>query len=334
MKKINNEILAAYLSGECSAENRKKFEIWLKADPANQKEFDMLVKAINSSAKQNYKWDTDKLWLKIVKEAGISEKSKTKTIPFTRRIYMSPVWRIAAVFLLILSLPFLYTQVIQPYYQSLQMENIMVENGQQKKVQLPDGSVVMLDAGSSFSFSKEFAGNTREVFLEGEGFFKVNSNSEKPFVVYANNAIVKVLGTKFNVRAWQQNKRVKVAVAEGKVSLRNEKKSISHEVVLTKGQLSTLEENGTPSKPISIDIQKYIGWMNKEIIFNDAPLHEILFQVERWYNVKFELNDRAIAYEHLTLHIQKKPLNDILELISALTDLKYKRKGKIVYLSK
>ena len=332
MKKINNDILAAYLSGECSAEDKEQFESWLKADPANQKEYDMLVKAINSSAKQNYKWNTDKLWLKIVKEADIVEKPKT--IPLTQRIFKSHVWRIAAIFFLLLSLPLLYTQVIQPYYQSQQMENIIVENGQQKKIQLPDGSVVMLDAGSSFSYNKDFAGNTREVFLEGEGFFEVKPNPDKPFIVHANNAIVKVLGTKFNVRAWQQNKRVKVAVAEGKVSFRNKTKSIPHKVVLTKGQLSTLEENGTPSEPVTVDINKYIGWMDKEIIFNDAPLHEILFQVERWYNVKFELNDRAIADEHLTLHIQKKPLNDILELISALTDLKYKRKGKIVYLSK
>ena len=332
MNKINNEILAAYLSGECSAEDKDKLKSWLKVDPANQKEFDLLVKAINSSAKQNYNWDTEKLWSKIAKEAGISEKAKTMSL--TQRVYESPIWRIAALFLLILSLPILYTKVIQPVYKNRAMEKIVVENGQHKKVPLPDGSFVLLDAGSTFSFNKEFAGTTREVFLEGEGFFEVNSNPEKPFIVHANNALVKVLGTKFNVRAWQQNKRVKVVVAEGKVFFRNEKKSMPHEIVLTKGQLSVMQENGAPSDPVAVDIKRYLGWMDKEIIFNDAPLHEVLFQLERWFNIKFKLSDPAIGNEHLNLHIQEKPVIELVEILTSLTDLQYKREGNTIHLSR
>ena len=72
--------------------------------------------------------------------------------------------------------------------------------------------------------------------------------------------------------------------------------------------------------------------MNNEVNFENAPLSEILFQLERWYDVQFVIQDSSITNEHLTLHIQNKTLDDILELLSTLTDLHYQHSGKLVYL--
>jgi ferric-dicitrate binding protein FerR (iron transport regulator) len=150
--------------------------------------------------------------------------------------------------------------------------------------------------------------------------------------VHANHAVVRVLGTKFNVRAWQPDKKVTVAVSEGKVSLRSEEGAAGDVVVIVRGQASTLPESGRPSEPHPVDIDQYLGWMNNEVAFDDAPLQEILYQLERWYDVQFILSDSTLAEEHLTIHIQNKSIDDILELISVLTDLRYRHMGNIIQL--
>jgi ferric-dicitrate binding protein FerR (iron transport regulator) len=181
-------------------------------------------------------------------------------------------------------------------------------------------------------YPEKFKGNTRVVFLDGEGYFEVASNADKQFIVHANQAVVQVLGTKFNVRAWQSDQRVTVTVAEGKVSLRSKEGAARETVVISMDQSSTMPENGLPSLPYPVDIKKYLGWIHNEVSFENAPLHEILYQLERWFDVQFVLADSAVAEERLTLHIQNKPLGDILELINALTDLDHKHTGKSVHL--
>jgi len=330
MDKIKNEILAAYLSGECTKDEKEKFEKWLQSDPAHQKEYDLLIKTIQASRKPEYNWDTEKLWDKIARASGIAKTSNT--IPFTHKIMRSPVWRIAAVFLILLSIPIIYTQVIQPYIQSQQMESVYVEFGQKEKLLLPDGSAVTLDAGSSLSYQPEFSGNIREVYLSGEGFFDITSNPDKPFIVHANHAAVRVLGTKFNVRAWRNSKRVTLAVAEGKVSFTNEKFSKENSVILTKNQVSIMPDSIPPLQPQTANLRDYLGWMNDEIIFNNTPLHEIISQIERWYNIQIEIENKQILDEQLTLNIQKKPIEEVLGIITGLTDLKYRWAGNVVYL--
>ena len=134
------------------------------------------------------------------------------------------------------------------------------------------------------------------------------------------------------MRAWQQNRRVRVTVAEGKVSLRSEKAADEEAVVILEGQLSTLPEKGRPSEPGNVDVKKHLGWINREVFFDDTPFHEILYQLERWYDLRFILEDDTIASDRLTVHIQYKPIEDILELITTLTHLRYELRDSNVIL--
>jgi ferric-dicitrate binding protein FerR (iron transport regulator) len=213
-----------------------------------------------------------------------------------------------------------------------ELVTLTVPKGDRQEVILSDGSRIMLDAGSQFSYPAEFDANNRDIFLNGEGFFEVIPNPEKPFIVHAGDAVIKVLGTKFNVRAWQKYKKVQVAVAEGKVSLNSDQDTGQEAVILTAGLAGSLLENGLPSQPQKVDINQYLGWMHNEVVFDDAPLEEILFQLERWYDLQVILSDSAMAKEHLTVHIQSTSVKDIVELIGTLTDLDYKFAGNTVHL--
>ena len=340
-------LLARYLSNECSQEEREKVKAWITSDPDNQRLMELMKETWNMSESRVQTSDVEKLWKEVAENSGIkAEPEDTKIIkapeqtlkiikwPFNLQPATYRVLRYAAVLLLfVISVVYFFSKDSLPWFQqNAELKVITIDKGERKKIMLSDGTGIVLDAGSSLKYPEKFEGNIREVFLSGEGFFEVVPDVKRPFVVHANHAVIQVLGTKFNVRAWLPDKRVTVAVAEGKVSLRSDKAVTQKEVTIVRDQLSTLPDGGVPSDPSSVNVEKYLGWMNNEVNFENAPLSEILFQLERWYDVQFVIQDSSITNEHLTLHIQNKTLDDILELLSTLTDLHYQHSGKLVYL--
>ncbi len=242
---------------------------------------------------------------------------------------------VAAVLIFITSGSYFLTKVFEvrsdaPAQQVYGMEEIVVESGNQAKLTLRDGTHVTQDAGSVFKYPQRFSGETREVFLQGEGYCEVTSDPQKPFVVQTNDAINRVLGTKFNVRAWLQNHEVKVAVSDGRVAVRSITDTDKDAVIIPKGQLSILRRNAKPSLPRQIDIAQHLSWLNYEIVFDDAPLHVVLYQLERWYNLRFFLTDNSIASDLITVHIKNKPVDDIIETIALILDLQYERTGRTI----
>lgn len=333
-------LLARYLSGECSEEEKAEVEIWIASDPERQRLVASMRAVWDAPAPQPMTSDVGKLWDEIAEKTGIAAKSEAPRDRsrqgvvvrmaewFQPGVHPVRVYAAAAVLLMAVSLAYFWTSWDRP---TSEFRTLAVESGSRDEITLSDGTRIALDAGSTLRYPEVFSGDTREVFLSGEGYFEVAFDAEKPFVVHANHAVVTVLGTQFNVRAWQPEQRVAVAVAEGKVSLGSEGR-VQETVEIAKGQGSTLPEDGQPSEPQPVDIEKHVGWLHQEAFFDGAPLREILYQLERWYNVQFALEDAAIAAEQLTLHIQAKSLDDVLELISALTGLDYQRTGDSVRL--
>jgi transmembrane sensor len=89
-----------------------------------------------------------------------------------------------------------------------------------------------------------------------------------------------------------------------------------------------------PTPPESVEVARKLGWMQREVFFEDTPLYEILYQVERWYDVRFVLEDSSVARERLNMHIQNESITDVLGLLRTLTDLEYRRSGRAIHLSR
>jgi len=320
------ELLARYLAGECSEEEQATVAASIAADPERQRLLTLMSTAWESRGPQSAPSDVDGLWGEVAHKTGIASSSG-RTIKWSRP-WLPPVRRYAvAALLVICSLASFQAREMGLFpwdNQAIEWVTLAVENGARDDLTLSDGTRIRLDAGSSLEYPAEFGDEERVVFLSGEGFFEVAHNKEKPFVVHANHAVVEVLGTEFNIRAWQPEQRVTVAVAEGRVSLGTEG-TTPQAVELNKGQMSSLPPNGPPAAARSIDIAQHLGWMQHEAFFENAPLHEILYQLERWHDVQFHLDDDAIAAEQLTLQIRTRSLEDALELICALTGLEYQR---------
>jgi ferric-dicitrate binding protein FerR (iron transport regulator) len=182
-------------------------------------------------------------------------------------------------------------------------------------------------------FPKEFEDDYREVFLIGEGYFEVTPDRLTPFIVQTNEAKITVVGTQFNVRAWEKSNKLVVAVTEGKVLLQTEKSTgKENEVVISKGQISMLDENGIPSPPVNTDVDRYVSWLNREFYFQSTPLIEILDQLERWYDVEFILPDDSYSENTVTVFIENKPIDDNLNVISLIMNFNYEKSGnKIIF---
>jgi ferric-dicitrate binding protein FerR (iron transport regulator) len=281
------------------------------------------------------------LWDEVAEKAGISTIQEDPTRESVYKIksppYFQPrvfqILRYAAILLIVILLPYyIYYGFSMPSWIQSESEliTVNVKKGDRQQIRLSDGSTIVLDAGSTLKYPGMFDNDKREVFLNGEGYFEVVSNPQKPFIVHAGDALVQVLGTKFNVRAWQKYNKVQVTVVGGKVSLNSANGANKDAVILTSGLSSMVFENGLPTQPQMIDIEKHLGWMHNEVIFDNTPLHIILFQLERWYDLQFVLADSSYGKEHLTLHIQSTSTKDILELIATLTDLQYVYSGNTV----
>jgi ferric-dicitrate binding protein FerR (iron transport regulator) len=245
--------------------------------------------------------------------------------------------RYAAMFFVIFTLGYLVSEQygLFPWSsKTVKYTTVTVANGQRETIKLGDGTGIVLDAGTTLRYPDSFAADTREVYLDGEGYFEVAADTGRAFIIHANHAIVQVLGTKFNVRAWQPDRRVTVAVAAGKVSLRSGHNVTRDGVVINKGQMSILPENGPPSQPLSADVARYMGWLQNEVYFDNVALSEILYQMTRWYDVEFVIADSSLVTERLNLEIKNDSIDDILSLVTTLTDLKFVQHGRAIRLTR
>jgi ferric-dicitrate binding protein FerR (iron transport regulator) len=347
---MNNQIdwplLAKYLSGESSDEESAKVLNWLETDKENQKLIDSMKGVWESPVEDYEPSDIKTLWTEVADKAGITSESNEQLIykmpdnkkeesRFSLLINQlrTPALRYAAIFLMVISIPFLYFLFSGRGgdVNLVDWKSVIVDQGRQSNLTLNDGTKLFLDSGSRIQIPENFGIESRKIKLEGEAYFEVVSDPENPFSVYSANAVVKVLGTKFNVRAWEETGEVKVAVVEGRVSF-----GVGEEteklIILNRGFGGSLSKIGELSIPLQVDISRSLSWMKGEMSFDDVPFSEILAQVERWYDIQISLTDSTILNERLSVSIDKNSLTEVLEVLSTLTDSEYKIDDKAVSL--
>ncbi|UCH10722.1 MAG: FecR domain-containing protein [Fidelibacterota bacterium] len=341
-------LLACYLAGECTGREKTAVEAWMASDPENRMLVERMQAIWDTPDLPQPEVDVQRLWYQVAARTGLHRASLIdrlanwlkdrlgSLIPDLRILPdPTPVLRYAVLIALVLVVPLLVTRWAGWFPWNMgtpRLVEVRISQAERQRITFPDGSNVVLDAGTTLRHPKKFARDTREVYLDGEGFFDVMADTRKPFIVHASDALVQVLGTKFNVRAWEPDERVQVAVAEGHVSLRPAATPVEEGVIIREGQGSLMPTNGQPTQPMEVDVDEHLGWMRNEAVFRDVPLREVLFQVERWYDLSFELAVPAVADERVTMHINRNSVEDVLELISVLSGLPYRRDGRTILL--
>ncbi|MDN3669345.1 DUF4974 domain-containing protein [Echinicola jeungdonensis] len=159
--------------------------------------------------------------------------------------------------------------------------------GEKKKVHLPDGSDVILNAASEIRYQEGFGQNNREIILKGESYFKVAKDSLLPFRVHGGNLTTEALGTAFNVSAYD-GETSKVQLVEGKVKVdqENQKARAQESMILNPGEAVLLSEKGFEKD--HFDTNTVLLWTKGTIYFEDTPFPEVVKTLERWYGVKIK----------------------------------------------
>ena len=197
--------------------------------------------------------------------------------------------------------------------------------GGQYKVQLPDGSLVWLNAASSLRYPTAFTGTERIVELNGEGYFEIVKDKSKPFKVkLADESEVKVLGTHFNVMAYGDEKSKEVTLLEGRVQITKDNNNQN----LEPGQQGKI----TSGKIIVnvADTDEVVGWKNGQFVFRDADIQSIMRQVARWYDVDVKYETNSSQHFNATI-FRNEPVLRLLHILEETDQIHFKIENKTIY---
>jgi hypothetical protein len=210
---------------------------------------------------------------------------------------------------------------------------IIVPFGKRSKILLSDGTQVWLNSGSRMVYPPVFKEKSREVFLEGEAYFEVSKNKAKPFFVRTDGFNVKVLGTKFSVQAFKDEKESFAVLLEGKVSLSKKSKLFGKEYELSPGQKGLLSDDNADINITDIDnAVNYIAWIYGFLNFENEDIHHLTKQISRYYNIEIDITKINIKPKFSgKLDLKENP-ERILDGLSKIYKIKYeKQENKFVF---
>jgi ferric-dicitrate binding protein FerR (iron transport regulator) len=319
-------LMKDFLSGSISDRNKvelfsliEQSEIHLQAYKESVKLYDLLHIPMLEAQKQV---KTDQ-FLKKIKN---NSRPKGKTINWW--VYLRNT---AVVLLLIISVS-LGTLLV--YTHSTTEDDIayyetVVPLGSQMKIILPDGSVALLNSGSILKCPLTFGKKERNVFLEGEGYFEVAKDTSKAFQVHVNELKVRVTGTKFNIRSYQEDQLVEVNLIEGGVDVMTSDKSIRLKTD-EKAVYSNISKRLTR---LPSESYKAALWTTGKLSFVNTSFVYILKDIEKKYNVKIHIESKRVRRESFSGIINlNMPLEDVFNFIDVDKKYIFKRTGNAIVL--
>jgi len=205
---------------------------------------------------------------------------------------------------------------------------IETPKGGQYQVDLPDGSKVWLNAGSSLRYPTNFNGNIRSVQLAGEAYFEVAKNAKKPFRVVSNNQVVEVLGTHFNISSYIDDTSVKTTLLEGSVKVLSTKSNQSK--LLKPGQQSNINYLNSSFSVQQVNTEEVVAWKNGYFLFVDEDLKSIMSKFARWYNVDVEYAANVDNLRFGGMVSRSRDLAQALKIIEQTGNIKTKIEGRRV----
>ncbi|SFD88932.1 FecR family protein [Chitinophaga sp. CF118] len=213
---------------------------------------------------------------------------------------------------------------------SVVYKELSVPAGQRIQLKLADGSMVWLKAGSKLRYPASFTGNTRELFLEGEAYFDVTHRDKQPFLVHTGSVTTKVLGTAFNIQAY--NQLLTVAVVNGKVSVAEGNAALG--VIVANQFLEYHQENKQVVLRDTI-AGNMVAWTKGELILDNVTMGDAAITIGRWYNVEIVFADPELKKSRFTFSfLHGENIQEVMNMISHLNGFRYNIEGNVITISR
>lgn len=206
-----------------------------------------------------------------------------------------------------------------------QYHKVTTPMGGKYQIVLPDKSKVYLNAGSSITFPTKFSDHKREVELEGECFFEVAKDSQRPFLVHCKNQTVEVIGTQFNVNGYNDESSIKTTLTEGSIKVKVD----TMERFIVPGQQFSFSNDGDVSVT-NVDVDQVVAWRNGLFHFWKTDIKDIMKQLSRWYDIEVVF-DGNFSTEYLSGFISREvTISNVLQMLEKTGNLRFSVEGKRV----
>ncbi len=225
------------------------------------------------------------------------------------------------------------------------LNTVSTKSGSKSKVQLPDGTQVWLNADSKITYDENFMGNVREVQLSGEAYFDVVKNKTHPFIIHTHSIDLKVLGTAFNVRSYDNEKNTETSLLRGSVEITlrnnpdkkiilspNEKLMVQNDdfsLINNKPAESTLKEKDPMMILSKVHFKKEDSlpvetlWLKNKLAFDGESLEDVASKIERWYDVKVNILDEKLKNSQYSAVFEDESLQQVMEALRLTGNFKY-----------
>ena len=316
------ELIEKYFDGNITDAEIKELSDWIKNDRHLQnwweEEFSKSDAGINPVLR-------DKLFARIKEQTQGKEETQGKEN--SRTIRMNP-WKWAAAIVLPICIAF-FTYYLIDSSQTVGAPFIVkADKGDKATIELPDGTNVVLNSASQLSYLNNFGENVRRVQLNGEAYFKVAHDEKRAFIVQVGDLEVKVLGTSFNVSAYEDAKDVTVVLLEGKVGVYAQK--MSH--IMKPGD--KIEYNKATHKITATQVHPsdYIEWTKGNIYFEKESLENIMKTLSRIYDVEIRFDSNKLPNEYFTGTTPGGGIQNALNILMLTSPFYYEMDGSVIVL--
>ncbi len=289
------DLMAKYLSGNLTGQERAELFAWVEANAGNRKFFEEMIHLWSISKEyeeEPFDTDVETAWEQVNRRLSdrSEEESSSGAAPSAKVLRLSKGrrwFRYAAVILLLVAAA--AWAWVDPL--GWRLTTIATTGGELRELILPDGSEVSLNEETTIAYRWPFW--QRQVNLTGEAFFEVQRRENSPFTIQSGGATTTVLGTSFNVRAYPAENKVEVAVKTGTVRLQDRDEP-EEKVVLEAGNAGVYLENAREVIKFDTQTGNADAWKTRELNFYDAPLREVLQTLQRYYKVEIEVENETI----------------------------------------
>jgi len=338
---MSDELLAKYIAGEATPDERTEVRQWLADDPDHPLElarFERIWQAAgNRSEPENrHLFDTDTAWNRVrgqMHQPGQPTNKPSDYEQVVKPIGQTVRWiswaRVAATVLLVGTLSILTYRSFQTPDAIDQTTTLLTQSTTKttRSLTLPDGSTVLLNRNSSIRYPDTFLGQTREVTLIGEAFFDVKPNPKQPFIIHAQDTDVRVVGTSFGVRAYDRN--VRVSVKTGRVVVRKKQQ----EVVLIPGQQATIDPTADTLRRLPRFDANTLAYSSKQLNFTNQSLASVVETLSDYYQTDINLSASRLQTCRLTARFENESVETVLGVVAETLQLSVKRTDKGFVLS-
>jgi transmembrane sensor len=310
-------LMARNLSGEASQEEQEELMQLLQQNPQWMQHYDMMKTMWKPAAEKEENVD-DPARIRHILQLAAAESGEAPVIPIgkhrnRRRLYMAA----AAVAAIAIIWSAAWYMLDNNASAGLHQQEIVAQKGSKTRTLLPDGSTVWLNAGSKITYAN-FSGPVREVTLEGEAYFDVVKQPNRPFIVHAADINIKVLGTAFNVKSYDEDRTVETTLIRGLVQITRKNDAPGQAILLQPSQKIVLnkndrlqqsgedgknaafaDKNAMPKIQLLDSTQKEnelaeTGWIYNRIEFRGDHFEELALKLERWYNITIHFEDEQV----------------------------------------